>query len=65
MDAITYRQVAERIAAAETEEERKEAAILAAFYYRFGREETTAECMAALRDALLEWQKREAVKANR
>ena len=40
------------IAAAETDEERRNAALLVGFYYRYGRSETARERMATLREAL-------------
>jgi hypothetical protein len=54
MDFITYKEVARRIAAAETPAERKEAELWLVFYYRFGKRESTSQRMVALREALLE-----------
>ena len=55
MDSIRYADVARRIAAAETEEDRRNAALLLGLYYRYGRSETVRDRMAALSDALRLW----------
>jgi hypothetical protein len=58
MDSITYADVAQRIAAAESEEERRDAELLLAFYNRFGRRESVRDRMVALREALRRWTER-------
>ena len=54
MRPVTYLDIARKIAAAETPEERKECEALLAAYYAFGARETTRERIAALKRALLE-----------
>ena len=58
MDSISYADVARQIAAAETDEDRRNAALLLGFYNRYGRRETVRERMVALREALQAWSDR-------